>query len=79
MVRFIAIIVSAIVFALIGLGAGFLAIENLNDPQQPDVVEPASSLHVMILAIAPTIGGAVLGLVVGCIAALITKKADDTN
>jgi hypothetical protein len=76
MARFIAIIASAVIFALIGLGAGFLAIENL---AKENVSASIRDTNVMVLSIAPTIGGAVLGLIIGSIAAMLTRKADGSN
>jgi hypothetical protein len=72
-IQSIVIIASTAVFSLIGLLAGYLAIRHL--AVDDDVL--VGDVYVMMMV--STIGGAILGLVVACIAAFIGKKTGDTR
>jgi hypothetical protein len=63
----IIIIVSAVVFALIGLLAGWMGLKHLN---------PGGDRFEVVFgrAIGPTVGGALLGFIVGTIAVLLGRK-----
>jgi hypothetical protein len=62
------IIGSTVVFTLLGLLAGFLAIKYFTDQG------PYHDQMVMWMALGPALGGAVLGLVVGRVAVFENKK-----
>ena len=62
MAKMIIIVVSAVIFAVIGLAAGIFAMMQL---PPPDRVEDST----IALAFAPPAIGAIVGLVIGCVPA----------
>ena len=64
--RTIAIILSALLFSIIGLLTGYFAAERLPQPTGIDD-------ELIVVSVAPPVVGAVLGLIVGCIAAAFGK------
>ena len=75
------ILVSAVIFALIGLAAGCLAVSNLEPPTESASHSDSGSgagraYGVMFVVFLPTLGGACLGLVIGIFAAVVGHFAD---
>jgi hypothetical protein len=64
--RSMVVIISAAVFSLIGLGAGYLAIANMSH------TGPSRDSFVMVLILGPTVFGAFLGFAIGMVAAFWT-------
>jgi hypothetical protein len=73
------ILISTVLFSLVGLGVGFVAISNLTPlrPGSTGLSADTRDFYVIVLAICPTMAGGVLGLIVGAIASMLGSRLDD--
>ncbi len=78
MAKTIVVIASTLLFSLLGLAAGSIVIYYMPPGTTTDGNVPRYLL-VPIMVFGPTLAGAVVGLVVGCVAVFIAKRADDTE
>ncbi len=79
MFKTIAVIVSTVLFSLIGLLAGYVAMSHIDPGPGDQYSGNSTGLGMMLLVFGPTFAGAILGLVVGCVAVFVGKQGDGTG
>ena len=76
MARMVMIIVSALVFSLVGLAAaGMVALSY----DEADVLSSADKQELIVMAFAGPLVGAGVGLLIGCIAAYVGRRTTNSR